>query len=415
MVEDKKPVRSDTLSIVLSLVEKLKYNVEFEAKVIPLDREHRISRGGFGGIYRSNGDVVKIVNGFRLSMDSFAMRKFNLLEEMMYKTEVGYFLEGDYRVIQLFPDNLAPQKHYLTRRNMDILGSIVGEIEIGKHLSGIPEVLAAKDQKFLLYTHPFGHELLLCSAYLFDYFEGSNLANLIKGKTILSATLGDKLRAAEAADEEHRSLVEAEYLGRPQTQHDEYTAKQRFEVAIRVGEALKKIWQKGIVHRDFKPSNVMVSGDPLSPDCIVKVLDFGSACLVNKGGFPISDEGKWEELNNDYSHHHVLRATREYTAPEHARKGSTRIAGDIYSYGLTVFSILSGISFFTFSNAEGFSLARACGRDENIDVNQQSMVTCMEQMGYDKLTKPMADALGKEQNRNMDALLDALKEQRRYI
>jgi serine/threonine protein kinase len=159
----------------------------------------------------------------------------------------------------------------------------------------------------------------------------------------------------------------------------------------------------------------MVSGDPLSPDCIVKVLDFGSACLVNKGGFPISDEGKWEELNNDYSHHHVLRATREYTAPEHARKGSTRIAGDIYSYGLTVFSILSGISFFTFSNAEGFSLARACGRDENIDVNQQSMVTCMEQMGYDKLTKPMADALGKEQNRNMDALLDALKEQRRYI
>ena len=194
-----------------------------------------------------------------------------------------------------------------------------------------------------------------------------------------------------------------------------YNEEQRFEAAIKLGETLKLLWGKGIVHRDIKPNNVMVSGDPLSKDYQLKLHDYGSACVIDEGGFPIIDEGKWENLNQDYKKQTNLRATREFVAPEHAKDISARITGDIYSYALSVFHILTGTPFFVYSNARGFSVARARGVDEFREINKRSMYDCFDIMGYDKLSAPMSNALGKEEERNMDALLYSLREQKNNL
>ncbi len=84
---------------------------------------------------------------------------------------------------------------------------------------------------------------------------------------------------------------------------------------------------KGMVHRDIKPQNLMVA-----PRSVVKVLDFGLARLRSER------KGKPGLTQAD-----AFMGTPEYVAPEQAtdaRTADTR--ADIYSLGCTLYSLLTG-------------------------------------------------------------------------
>jgi len=78
-----------------------------------------------------------------------------------------------------------------------------------------------------------------------------------------------------------------------------------------------------IIYRDIKPSNIMLTKDEK-----IKLIDFGIA----------------REYKEDAGSDTVYIGTRGYAAPEQYGFGQTSIATDIYSLGMTMFHMLTGIS-----------------------------------------------------------------------
>src|SRR4051794_17569082 len=88
----------------------------------------------------------------------------------------------------------------------------------------------------------------------------------------------------------------------------------------------------GLVHRDVKPENVLVT-----PDGRVKVADFGLARAV-AGTTLTTDDGP-------------MLGTAAYVAPEQMRDGTSDARSDVYSAGVLLFELLTGTPPFTGDSA----------------------------------------------------------------
>ena len=106
----------------------------------------------------------------------------------------------------------------------------------------------------------------------------------------------------------------------------------RLKLFIPVCEAIQHAHQKGIIHRDVKPSNVLVTlyeGQP-----VPKVIDFGVAKAIDQrltGNTMVTQVGQ-------------VVGTLEYMSPEQAELGAVDIdtRTDIYSLGVLLYELLTG-------------------------------------------------------------------------
>jgi serine/threonine protein kinase len=93
------------------------------------------------------------------------------------------------------------------------------------------------------------------------------------------------------------------------------------EIGSQVASGLQAAHERGLIHRDIKPGNILFTVDGTA-----KVVDFGLARLERKAAQ--SDEGIW--------------GTPYYIAPEKVSSGMEDFRSDIYSLGGTLFHALAG-------------------------------------------------------------------------
>ena len=104
-------------------------------------------------------------------------------------------------------------------------------------------------------------------------------------------------------------------------------------IAIQVTEALAAAHARGIIHRDIKAGNVMVTGSGQ-----VKVLDFGLAKLLDE------EVARTSGIHNtELTELGVPYGTATYAAPEQARGDRVDSRADIFSTGVLLYEMLTGM------------------------------------------------------------------------
>ena len=100
--------------------------------------------------------------------------------------------------------------------------------------------------------------------------------------------------------------------------------KQAADIARGILTALEYSHRAGVVHRDIKPGNVMIT-----PDDTVKVMDFGIARAVSDSSSTVAQTT-------------AILGTASYFSPEQAKGETVDARTDLYSTGVVLFEMLTG-------------------------------------------------------------------------
>jgi serine/threonine protein kinase len=109
-------------------------------------------------------------------------------------------------------------------------------------------------------------------------------------------------------------------------------AHQAVGIIGQVLTALEYSHKAGVVHRDIKPGNIMIT-----PSGNVKVMDFGIARAIS-------------ETSTTIAHTSAIVGTARYFSPEQARGETVDARADLYSTGIVLFEMLAGDPPFVGSN-----------------------------------------------------------------
>src|SRR6201993_2200007 len=147
----------------------------------------------------------------------------------------------------------------------------------------------------------------------------------------------------------------------------------------------------GLVHRDVKPENVLISDDGE-----VKIADFGLVRAVAAAGITSAS---------------VILGTAAYLSPEQVRDGSASPRSDVYSVGILTYELLTGSTPFTGDSALSIAYQRL-----DADVPPPSAAIVGVQTQFDELVERATarDPAGRyadatEMGDELDAIADELE------
>lgn len=193
---------------------------------------------------------------------------------------------------------------------------ILGEIGAG----GMAHVYKAKDYKLrrMVALKVLKHEYYQDEAVLSKFKKEALAAGGLTHPNIVAVyDLGQEYNIDYIVMEYVDGLTLKEYIRR----RDVMGSEEVLKISIKIAEALKAAHANGIVHRDIKPQNIMVTqqGD-------VKVTDFGIAKASTSS--TITQQG--EALGSVH-----------YFSPEQARGSFVDSRSDLYSLGITMYEMIT--------------------------------------------------------------------------
>lgn len=128
-------------------------------------------------------------------------------------------------------------------------------------------------------------------------------------------------------------VVEGETLEARVRRDGPLNAKSALEIAIQITRALMAAAAHGLIHRDLKPGNIMLTpSNAATTEPEVKVIDFGLAKAI-------ADAGGETDLT-----HGEFVGTPNFASPEQFGSGPVDARSDIYSLGATLWFALTGLA-----------------------------------------------------------------------
>ena len=159
-------------------------------------------------------------------------------------------------------------------------------------------------------------------------------------------------------------------------------------VMRQVAAALAKAAEQGVVHRDVKPENIM-----LTPSGEVKVTDFGLARIAREG----------EAL--DLTRIGITLGTPLYMSPEQVEGKPLDHRSDLYSFGVTCYQMLSGSPPFCGETALGVAVQHLKKQPQPLENHRPDLPAA--------LCRLVHKMLAKEPEQRCQSALEVLRELRR--
>lgn len=157
-------------------------------------------------------------------------------------------------------------------------------------------------------------------------------------------------------------LVPGESLSRILEREKVLPGERVLDIIAQTARALGAAHSRGLIHRDIKPGNLLIT-----PDGKVKITDFGIARVGDQ--VPLTKTGQ-------------VMGTVQYLAPEQATGKASTYATDLYSLGVVAYEALSGRRPFTGENQMAIAMAHINemppALPETVDLRVQNLVlSCM--------------------------------------
>ena len=187
--------------------------------------------------------------------------------------------------------------------------------------------------------------------------------------------------------------------GQPLTSYaaaQELTLAQRLELIAKVCDAVHHAHQKGVIHRDLKPGNILVddSGQP-------KVLDFGVARVTDA-------DIRTTTLQTDVGQ---LVGTLAYMSPEQVAGDSRQLdtRSDVYALGVLLYELLAGRVPFDVSQQTIPQAARMIAEEE------PTSLSSINRVFRGDIETIVAKALDKDKERRYQSAAALASDIRRYL